>query len=140
MASVADEIHETKSWIGKKAVAQVVFDKHEFCCHANCFAKQFHCVVGMMKYVYKKNCIESLVCVRKCLPVKFFYRNQCVRSHEHVNATDTHVAALLCDQRRDQSIATTDIQNTRTPWNQRREMIAKYTRSPRVYVATMKLI
>src|ERR1041385_827838 len=92
----------------------------------------------MLEDIDKNDCVECLVGKRNCGSVEPRHGNLCVFANEHINSANLNIRAVLHDQRRQQTVATSNIQNVRVPWDKLRDTFSEDVYSPTVNVPTVE--
>src|SRR6266478_572990 len=61
--SICNPIHETKSYVGRKALAEMVLDQNHFA-HACCLLEQEMGICGVVQDIHKQNGVEARIRIR----------------------------------------------------------------------------
>jgi len=69
MMRISNPIHETKSYIGKKVLAEMVLDQDHFA-HACCLPEQEVRIWGVVQDVYKHHGVEARIRIRNVCAIE----------------------------------------------------------------------
>jgi hypothetical protein len=98
MMSVRNPIHETKSYLVKKALVEMVLDQTHFT-HTCCLPEQEVGICGVVQDVHKHHCIEARIRIRNVYTIERLKVYSRAWLNKHVDAHNEDVGSPRGDER-----------------------------------------
>jgi hypothetical protein len=122
MMGVSNPIHETKSYVGRKALAEMVLDQNHFT-HACCLFEQEVGIYGVVQDIHKHHGVEARIRIRNVRAIERLDGYSRVRPNKHVDAHYGDVGSLTGDEEIERPVPAANVENTRCGRNKSGQLI-----------------